>query len=160
VRAGTPVATVEARQWATFFLGGDVFGFPVSDVQEVLKAQPLTPIPLAPRHVVGLLSLRGEIMSAIDLRRLFGCAERAESEPRKLLILRATGRSVALVVDNIGDVLSLPTEGWRTPPETLGQVGQRFVVGIHSGEGRVLVGLQAQAVLAEDSEEEGAGTAG
>lgn len=136
-------------QWSTFFLAGEMFGFPVMGVQEVMNDQPITPVPLAPAHVVGLLTLRGEIMSAIDLRRLLGCAPRPDGKRAKLVIIRGEGRRVGLIVDAIGDVLELPPTDWQAPPETMPAEQRRFVIGIHPIEEQLVIGLDVGAVLSD-----------
>jgi purine-binding chemotaxis protein CheW len=139
-------------QWTTFTVGGELFGFPVDDVQEVLRAQALTPVPLAPPHVAGLLSLRGEIMPALDLRRLFGCP--SDGPGKRFVITRLEGRpAAALIVDELGDVVDVPTAGWRSPPETIPAVQRAYVTGMHATGGQVLIGLRTAALVGEDGDD-------
>ena len=137
-------------KWATFFLAGEMFGLAVEDVQEVLMDQPLWPVPLAPDHIAGLLHLRGEILPAIDLRRRLLFPPRPLSGPgsaRKLLVL--AGSALSLVVDEIADVLELPTAGWEPPPDTLSPEQRSFLSGICPIEGRVVLGLRPEALTSE-----------
>ena len=106
-------AIAETGQWATFFLAREQFAVPVEDVQEVLLSQPLTPVPLAPAQIVGLLNLRGAVMPAIDLRTRLGFEHRAASEGQKFLVLKTNEGLVTIVVDDIGDVYELEGAGWR-----------------------------------------------
>ena len=136
-------------KWATFMLAGEMFALEVEDVQEVLMEQPLTPVPRAPEHIVGLLNLRGQIISAIDLRRRLHFPPRAEGQSTKLLVVTAGGSQFSVVVDDIHDVLELPTERWRASPETLDERHRNFVRGICPIEGYMVLGLDVQA-LGED----------
>ena len=105
--------------FCTFRVGADRFGIPVDRVQEVLHAAGLTSVPLAPRAILGLLNLRGQIVTAVSLRRCLGLAD-AEGAPEALHVLvRYGGDLVTLVVDAIGDVTPIPLERFEPCPDTL-----------------------------------------
>ncbi|MDP1829317.1 MAG: chemotaxis protein CheW [Archangium sp.] len=137
-------------KWATFILAGEMFALEVENVQEVLMQQPLTPVPRAPEHIVGLLNLRGQIISAIDLRRRLHFPARAEGQTTKLLVVTAGGSQFSVVVDDIHDVLELPPERWRPTPETLEQSHRAFVRAICPIDGHMVLGLDVEA-LGEDT---------
>jgi len=141
--------TTETDKWATFRVRGEMFALRVEDVQEVMMAQPLTPVPLAPEHIVGLLNLRGQVMPAIDLRRRLDMDARAVDQESAMIVLKSHGELASLVVDEIGDVLELPTEGWVAPPETVAVVHRQVLVGICPIEGHLVLGLDVAALLAE-----------
>jgi purine-binding chemotaxis protein CheW len=141
----TATELTQAGLWATFYLAGEIFGIRVEDVQEVLMPQPLTPVPLAPDHIVGLLNLRGHIMPAIDLRRRLHFPERSAAEG-SILVLKIRGCLVSVVVDEIGDVLSLPPHDWRPPPDTLAARHLGAVFGICPIENQVVLGLRVEAL--------------
>lgn len=138
----------QTGQWATFHLGGEQFALPVEDVQEVLLKQPLTPVPLAPHEIMGLLNLRGAIMPAIDLRRRLGFPD-GEQRDQKLLVLKGAEGPVSVVVDDIGDVFELDGKGWRPPPDTLESSHRSFVFGVFPLEGQVLLGLKVDTLCAD-----------
>ncbi len=144
-QAGTPT-----RKWATFFLNEEMFGLRVEDVQEVMMEQPLTPVPLAPEHIVGLLNLRGQIMPAVDLRRRLRFPVRDASQSTKLIVLRSHGVSVCLVVDAIGDVIEVASTSWQAPPDTLTAPHRGFLSGICPIAGFVVLGLDVDALLGDD----------
>lgn len=139
---------VQTGQWATFHIGGEQFALPVEEVQEVLLKQPLTPVPLAPSEILGLLNLRGAIMPAIDLRRRLGFPDGDEKE-QKLLVLRGAEGPVSVVVDDIGDVFELEGKGWRPVPDTLESNHRSFVFGVFPMEGQVLLGLKVDIICAD-----------
>ena len=136
----------ETAQWATFFLNGEMFALRVEDVQEVLMPQPLTPVPLAPDHVVGLLNLRGQIMSAVDLRKRLHFPPRGADAVTHLLVVKGKEGLMSVVVDEIGDVLTLPTASWCAPPDTLAERHRGFVFGICPIEKHVVLGLRVAAL--------------
>lgn len=144
------VGNSETAMWATFFLSGEMFALRVEDVQEVMMHQPLTPVPLAPDHVVGLLNLRGQVMSTVDLRKRLHFAPRAQDAPCSLLVLNAAEGLLSVVVDEIGDVLSLPTAAWREPPDTLEMQHRGFVFGICPIDKHVVLGLTVAGLSADE----------
>lgn len=105
------------RQLCTFVLDDLCLGLPVEDVQEVLRAQALTRIPLAPPAVQGLINLRGQIVTALDLRRVLSLPAGESGQEPMNLVLRGEGFS--LLVDEIGDVVSVADEAGEDPPATL-----------------------------------------
>lgn len=95
------------QKYCTFRLAGQLFGLPVEGVQEILRSQPLTPVPLAADEVRGLMNLRGLIVLAIDLRRRLGLPDRDGANPCKNVVVRTDRGPVALQVDEVGDVISV-----------------------------------------------------
>jgi purine-binding chemotaxis protein CheW len=144
------IAPGASGSWATFFLADEMLAVPVEAVQEVLLDQPLTPVPLAPSHVAGLLNLRGQVMPAIDLRERLHFPSRARGARRSFLVLKRDGMLTSVVVDAIGDVLDLPADGWRPPPETLAARHRELVFGICPIDGRVVLGVRDEALHDEN----------
>ena len=94
-------------QYCTFFLKDQFLGVPVQQVQEVIRYQEMTRVPLVPAVIRGLINLRGQIVMAIDLRRRFGMADRLESELPMNVVVRTEEGPVSFLVDEIGDVLEV-----------------------------------------------------
>jgi len=108
-----------ANQFCTFFLDGLFFGVEVQKVQEVIRYQEMTRVPLASRVVSGLINLRGQIVTAIDLRRRLGLPERpADTRPMNVVV-RSDEGAISLLVDEIGDVQEVEQVAFERPPETL-----------------------------------------
>ena len=97
----SPMARAADAGWCTFRVGEGLYGVELERVREVLRPQPLTRVPLAPPAVAGLLNLRGHIVPAVDLRRLFGLEPRPDGAQ---VVVRGDDGPVSLVVDAIGDV--------------------------------------------------------
>jgi purine-binding chemotaxis protein CheW len=105
-------------QMCTFTLDRYLFGVDVRQVQEVLRSQPMTRVPLAPPLVRGLINLRGQIVTAFDLRERLGLPKRdADREPVNLVLRRDDG-AVALLVDDIEDVVEMDENKLERPPHT------------------------------------------
>jgi purine-binding chemotaxis protein CheW len=136
-------------RWATFFLADEMFAVRVEDVQEVLMGQPLTPVPLAPSHVVGLLNLRGQIIPAVDLRKRLHFPPRVDDGASSLLVLKTDDQLISVVIDDIGDVLHLPPEEWQPVPDTLSELHRHFVFGICPIDKHLVLGLRVGTVTGE-----------
>lgn len=107
-------------QYCTFALDGHVFGVPVSSVQEVLRSQDLTVVPLAPAEIAGLLNLRGQIVTMLELRARLGLPPREPGAPSVNVVVKSPdGSAVSLVVDEIGDVLAPSRDAFEAPPDTV-----------------------------------------
>lgn len=99
----------DQSQYCTFWVDGLFFGVAVSSVQEVLRYQPLTVVPSAPEAIQGLINLRGQIVTAVDLRCRLGLPPRPEDALPMNVIVRSRGEVVSLLVDDIGDVITVDT---------------------------------------------------
>lgn len=99
----------DQSQYCTFWVDGLFFGVAVSSVQEVLRYQSLTAVPSAPEAIRGLINLRGQIVTAVDLRCRLGLPPRADGELPMNVIVRSRGEVVSLLVDDIGDVITVDT---------------------------------------------------
>jgi len=139
---------VEERQFCTFHLGDLFLGVPVVRVQEVLRYQPMTRVPLAPDMVSGLINLRGQIVTAIDLRSRMGLPPRpAEQDPMNVVLHSDTG-AVSLLVDEIGDVLEVEETTFEEVPRTVDGMVRDLVEGVFKMEGRLLLVLDTDKTLA------------
>jgi purine-binding chemotaxis protein CheW len=133
--------TVEGGQICTFFLDAQCFGIGVEDVQEVLRYHEMTTVPRAPAIVSGLINLRGEIVTAIDLRRRLHMEDRAEHELPMNVIVCTDDGPVSLLVDTIGDVLEIDGHAYEAPPETLAPSVRELVQGVYKLDDRLLLVL-------------------
>ncbi len=134
-------------QYATFRLGNELYGVDVLEVREIMKPQEMTPIPLAPDYVYGLLNLRGQIITAIDLgRRITGGLYCAGA--RSMNVVVASDDEVAsLLVDSVGDVLEIPQELEEPPPTTLHSIKPEYLRGVCKMDKQTLLILNLDTVL-------------
>src|SRR5215831_11780923 len=136
-----------ARQYCTFCVGGQCFGLDVLRVQEIIRYQEMTRVPLAAPAVRGLINLRGQIVTAIDLRRRLEMTERpAEQLPLNVVVQTADG-AVSLLVDEIGDVLEVPEKLFERPPETLRGPARELIQGAYKLRDRLLLILDTARAL-------------
>src|SRR5262245_4459052 len=121
----------EERQFCTFFLDRLFFGIEVHKVQEVIRYQEMTRVPLAFSAISGLINLRGQIVTAIDLRRRLGLRERpADQLPMNVVVCTDDG-AVSLLVDEIEDVLEVSENSFERPPETINSRSRDLIRGVY-----------------------------
>ena len=137
----------EMTQFSTFHLGEHFFGVEVQRVQEVLRYQDMTQVPLAHAVVEGLINLRGQIVTAVDMRRRLELPERPEGELPMNVVLRTENGTVSLLVDEIGDVLEVSEDSFETPPETLTGVARELITGAYKLDERLLLVLDTDKAL-------------
>ncbi|MBM3986657.1 MAG: chemotaxis protein CheW [Planctomycetes bacterium] len=135
------------RQFCTFYLGRALFGVEVHKVQEVLRDQVMTPVPLAPDVVRGLINLRGQIVTAIDLRRRLDRGPRENGGRSMNVVLRTEEGAVSLLVDEIGDVLEIDDSVLERPPENLRGVSRELISRVAKLEHELLLLLDTDKVL-------------
>ena len=132
----------------SFLVGDHLFGIEVATVQEVIRHQPMTRVPLAPAALSGLINLHGQIISAVDLRRRLGFPDRAAGELPMDVIVRAGDGLVSLLVDRIGDVVEVSEEAFEEPPDTLTGIARELIRGAYKLDDALLLSLDVQGAVA------------
>lgn len=135
------------RQYCTFYLRGLYFGLPVLNVQEVIRYQEMTRVPLAPPVVRGLINLRGQIVTALDLRRRLDMPDRLPDELPVNVIVQTDDGAVSLLVDEIGDVLTVSERDFERPPETLRGTARELIRGAYKLAHRLLLILDTDRTI-------------
>jgi purine-binding chemotaxis protein CheW len=136
------------KQYATFWLGEALYGIEVERVREVLRQQDITRVPLAPSTVAGLINLRGQVVTTIDLRERLDLRHDDEDEQPMLVVVLVAGESIALLVDRIGGVVDVDDEQFEPPPDTLIGPARDLVRGAYKLESQLLLGLDVNTAVA------------
>lgn len=136
------------RQYCTFFLDNLFFGVEVHQVQEVIRYQEMTRVPLASRVVNGLINLRGQIVTALDLRTRLELLPRPEGRLPMNVVVRTDDGPMSLLVDEIGDVLEVDNESFERPPETLQGIARELIRGAYKLKDRLLLTLDTAKAVA------------
>jgi purine-binding chemotaxis protein CheW len=136
-----------SKQFSTFYLNGLFLGVEVLKVQEVIRYQEMTRVPLAPNMIQGLINLRGQIVTAIELRRRLDLPPRLEGQLPMNVIIRSEDGAVSLLVDEIGDVEEIQDENYECPPETLKGVTRELVTGVYKLKNRLLLILDTERTV-------------
>ncbi|MEQ1884265.1 MAG: chemotaxis protein CheW [Bryobacteraceae bacterium] len=138
---------LDSRQYSTFTVGDLFFGIEVLDVQEVLRHLEMTSVPLAPSVIEGLINLRGQIVTALDMRTRLGLPQRTEYETSMNMVVRSEDGAVSLLVDEIGDVIEVQSDAFESTPDNLPAEQRELIRGIYKLDGRLLLVLSADRVL-------------
>ena len=143
----------ESRQLCTFYLADQLFGIDVMNVQEVVRQQEMTSVPLAPKDVVGLINLRGRIVTAIDLRARLEMEPREDGGESQNVIVHGTSDTevVSLVVDEIGDVLQVEGDIFEKVPDTLPPAFRELIIGAYKMETNLILLLDVDKTIAISS---------
>ena len=140
-------ATENVVEYVTASVGGQLFGLPISRVQDVFIPERLTRVPLAAAEVAGLINLRGRIVTAIDLRRRLGMDAVANVRAQMAVGIEYKGESYGLLIDSIGEVLKLPSGSREDNPVNLDARLRSVSAGVHRLEGNLMVVLDVDRVL-------------
>ena len=143
-------------QFCTFYVDKFFFGIEVEKVQEVIRYQEMTRVPLAAHEIRGLINLRGQIVTAIDLRRRLGLAERNKDQlPMNVVVRSNNDDVVSLLVDEIGDVIDVDDAFFELPPETLRGTARSLIRGIYKLDNILLLVLDTEKAInfSSDSKE-------
>jgi purine-binding chemotaxis protein CheW len=135
-------------QLATFTLDGHTLGIAVEQVQEVLRDQTRTRVPLAPAQVAGLVNLRGQVLTAIDLRVPLGMRPRDETVEPMVVVVQVDGEPVSLLVDSIGDVVEVDQRDFEPAPDTLTDSTRDLILGAYKLPDRLVLALDADRAVA------------
>lgn len=142
---GEPVRT--GGQFCTFFVADLFLGVDVLRVQEVLRSQQMTPVPQADEVISGLINLRGQIVTAIDMRRRLRLPPRAGDQTGMNIVVRTEEGAVSLLVDEIGDVIEVDSSTWERPPENLAAVARELIRSVYKLKDRLLLVLDVERAM-------------
>ena len=127
------------KQYCSFHVGGYYFGVPVEQVQEVVRYQQMTRVPMSPPEVGGLINLRGQIVTAIDVRQRLQMPPRPVEQMPMNVVIHTAEQPVSLLVDEIGDVVDAGVDTFEAVPETLVGIAREMVSGVYKLKDRLLL---------------------
>ena len=134
-------------EYVTALIGGQLFGLPISRVQDVFMPERLTRVPLASGEIAGVLNLRGRIVTVIDMRARLGLPKNDTGKTSMAVGVDQRGESYGLLIDQIGEVLRLPDAGCEENPVNLDPRMARLAGGVHRLDGQLMVVLDVDRVL-------------
>ncbi len=146
--SGDGIDQKDTEQFVTLTIEGQLFGVPVLSVQDVLAPQKITPIPLASEGVAGALNLRGRIVTAIDVRRRLNLAPRGKDDECMYVVVELGSELYSLMIDSVGEVLSLPVDRYEKTPATLDERWREVCAGVYRLEEELLVVLDVGNLIA------------
>ncbi|RKZ81047.1 MAG: chemotaxis protein CheW [Gammaproteobacteria bacterium] len=137
-------------QWVTFHLEGETYGVNVMQVQEVLRVTEIAPVPGAPDHVIGIINLRGNVVTVIDSRRRFGLMPKEPDEPSRIIIVEVNGNVIGMLVDSVAEVVYLHQSEIETAPNVGKDDNSHYIQGISSRDDSLLILVDVNRLLSEE----------
>ena len=136
-----------AGAYATFFIGNLFFGIPIAIGVEVTKGQKVTPVPLGPKEVAGFFNLRGNIVTAIDMRTRLGLEPNVDGADVVSIFFQDQDSLFALMVDRVGDFTEVTAETFEETPSNLDPNAKELIVGVHKLADKLLLILDTQKIV-------------
>jgi len=141
----------DTLELATFYVGEALCGMDILKVQEINKLIEMTRVPQAPEYVLGILNLRGEIVTIVDLGKKLSLKSTEMSDKTRNIIVNSNGEHIGLMVERISDVIQAEWEKVEAPPANIGGVQGRYFTGVFKTEDRLIGILDVEKVLEEEN---------
>lgn len=135
------------KQLCTFYVNGFYFGVDVLRVQEVIKYQKMTPVPVSPAVVKGLINLRGQIVIAVDMREKMGMPPRENQQLPMNVVVHSDEGAISLLVDKIGDVIEVDDKDLEAPPDSLNGVNRDLLLGVYKLPKTLLLSMNVDEAI-------------
>jgi purine-binding chemotaxis protein CheW len=137
-------------QWVTFRLDKEVYGIEVMQVQEVLRVTEITPVPGAPDYILGIINLRGNVVTVLDTRKRFGLPPKEIEDPSRIVIIESADQVVGMLVDSVAEVVYLRYSEIESSPNVGNEESSRFIQGVHSRNDSLLILVDVNKLLTEN----------
>ena len=141
-------------QWVTFFLDNEKYGIKVMQVQEVLRMTEIAPVPGAPHYVLGIINLRGNVVTVIDSRKRFGLPDQEPDDSTRIVIIEAGDNVVGILVDSVAEVVDLRASEIETAPNVGTDESSKYIQGVSSQEQELLILVDVDKLLTDEEWQE------
>mgnify|MGYP001250097930 FL=1 len=146
--------TDQVLQWVTFKLQEETYGINVMQVQEVLRYTDIAPVPGAPIYVLGIINLRGNVVTVIDTRARFGLPPSDVTENSRIVIIEADKQVIGILVDSVAEVVYLRASEIDTAPNVGTDESAKFIQGVSNRDGELLILVDLNKLLTDEEWEE------
>ena len=137
-------------RWVTFRLDDQTYGVNVMQVQEVLRVWEIAPVPGAPDYVLGIINLRGNVVTVIDSRQRFGLAPKDADEASRIVIIEVRKQVVGILVDSVSEVTELPQSAIEPAPSIGAEESSRYIQGVANRDGGLLILVDLDKLLTDE----------
>lgn len=144
----------EVLQWVTYRLGDETYGINVMQVQEVLRYTEIAPVPGAPDYVLGIINLRGNVVTVIDTRARFGLMSAETTDNTRIVIIEADEQVVGILVDSVAEVVYLRSSEIDSAPNVGTEESAKFIQGVSHRDGELLILVDLNKLLTDDEWDE------
>jgi len=144
----------EVLQWVTFKLDSETYGINVMQVQEVLRHTEIAPVPGAPAYVLGIINLRGNVVTVIDTRSRFGLAGGEVTDNTRIVIIESEKQVIGIMVDSVAEVVYLKASEIDVAPNVGNDESAKFIQGVSNRDGELLILVDLNKLLTDDEWDE------
>ncbi|EOX3978154.1 chemotaxis protein CheW [Vibrio alginolyticus] len=144
----------EVLQWVTFQLGEETYGINVMQVREVLRYTEIAPVPGAPDYVLGIINLRGNVVTVIDTRSRFGLMEGEVTDNTRIIVIESERQVIGILVDSVAEVVYLRSSEIDTTPSVGTDESAKFIQGVSNRDGKLLILVDLNKLLTDDEWDE------
>jgi purine-binding chemotaxis protein CheW len=137
-------------QWVTFYLADEKYGVPVAQVREVLRYTEITPVPGAPDYVLGIINLRGNVVTVLDTRKRFALPPVEVDDSTRVVIIEVEEQVVGILVDQVSEVMRLNTGEIETAPNVGNDESSKYIQGVASRDGNLLILVDLHKLLSDE----------
>jgi purine-binding chemotaxis protein CheW len=141
-------------QWVTFQLEEETYGINVMQVQEVLRYSEIAPVPGAPDYVLGIINLRGNVVTVIDTRTRFGLPQHEVTDNSRVVIIEAEQQVIGILVDSVAEVVYLRSSEIDSAPNVGTEESAKFIQGVSNRDGELLILVDLNKLLTDDEWDE------
>lgn len=144
----------EVLQWVTFKLDSETYGINVMQVQEVLRHTEIAPVPGAPGYVLGIINLRGNVVTVIDTRARFGLESGEVTDNTRIVIIESEKQVIGIMVDSVAEVVYLKASEIDLAPNVGNDESAKFIQGVSNRDGELLILVDLNKLLTDDEWDE------
>jgi purine-binding chemotaxis protein CheW len=141
-------------QWVTFRLSDEIYGINVMQVQEVLRVSEIAPVPGAPHYVLGIINLRGNVVTVIDTRIRLGLATTEVTDSTRIVIIEGAKHVVGILVDCVAEVVDLPMSEVESAPNVGNDESAKYIQGVASRDDELLILVDLNKLLTDEEWDE------
>ncbi len=138
-------------RWVTFRLADEIYGINVMQVQEVLRMTDVAPVPGAPHFVMGIINLRGNVVTVLDTRKLLDLATSDITDSSRIMIIESGKVTVGLLVDSVAEVVNIASSDIDPPPSVGNDEGSRYIQGVYSSDQQILILIDLNKLINEEN---------
>ena len=137
-------------RYVTFRLADETYGIQVMQVQEVLRVTEIAPVPGAPSYVLGIINLRGNVVTVIDTRSRFGLMQKENDDSTRIVIIEAEKQVIGILVDSVAEVVDLKTAQIESAPNVGNDESSRYIQGVATRDGELLILVDLDRLMTEE----------
>ncbi|MCG5535036.1 chemotaxis protein CheW [Ectothiorhodospira mobilis] len=140
----------EASQYVTFRLAEETYAINVMQVQEVLRVSEIAPVPGAPHYVLGIINLRGNVVTVIDARRRMGLSDKEPDDASRVVIIEVSGQVIGILVDSVAEVIELAAKDVDPAPNVGNDESSKYIQGVASRDGELTIVVDLNKLLTDE----------